>query len=263
MRASIGSLSKPLYLVGILIVLLVWELLAAGFAVGVLPRLKEVLHSLLSLAESGELWRHLSVSLYRSWAGFTVGAALGFLTGAVAGFSPILYALLKPLVGLLLSFPAVVIVMLAMVWFGIGEGVAVFTTALFTFPIMYVSVVEGTKQLDAQLLEMAEVYKIAKWYLWWNFYLPALATAILAGFSFAAGTAFRKTVMAELLGSNDGVGYAMAMTRFNFDAAGLFAWVVVCLLIVALVDWILVKPVAGYSRLWGLSAKTSSAGPGE
>jgi len=255
MRVSIGNLNKIFYPIGILLSIVLWEILAMRLAAGALPRLRQVFDSLISFAETGELWRHLFISLYRSLTGFALGAVLGFFTGAVAGFSKPLYFMFKPLVGSLLGFPAVIVVMLAMVWFGIGAGVAIFITALFTFPIVYVSVIEGIKLLDSQLLEMASVYKISKWHLWWSFYLPALATVILSGFAFAAGTAFRKTIMAELLGSNDGVGYAMAMTRFNLDAAGLFAWVFVCLIVVACVELILVKPIAGYSRIWGLAGK--------
>jgi len=255
MRASIGSLNKFLYLAGGLIILLGWEI--SAHAAGALPNLNAVWESLIRLAETGRLWQHLAVSLYRSLAGFAIGAAAGFLAGALAAFSKPFYYMLKPLIGALLSFPAVVVVMLGMVWFGVGSEVAIFITALFTFPIMYISVVEGVGVIDEQLLEMAAVYQISKWHLWWSVYLPALATAILAGFAFAAGTAFRKTVMAELLGSNDGVGYAMAITRFSLDTAELFAWVTVCLLVVASIELVLVQPVDRYSRLWRLSGKTA------
>ncbi|MEW6541100.1 MAG: ABC transporter permease subunit [Bacillota bacterium] len=263
MQASIGNLNKPLYLAGIIIILLVWEILAVRVAAGALPHLNAIVSSLAYLAETGKLWQHLGVSLHRSLTGFAIGAALGFFAGAAAGFSKPLYYLLKPLIGALLSFPSVVVVMLAMVWFGVGSEVAIFITALFTFPIMYISVVEGVGLIDEQLLEMAAVYRISKCHLWWSVYLPALATAILAGFAFAAGTAFRKTIMAELLGSNDGVGYAMALTRFSLDTAELFAWVTVCLLVVASVELALVKPVARYLRLWRLPGKTKAAGLGE
>jgi NitT/TauT family transport system permease protein len=263
MQAFIGSQNRFLYLAGVIIILLAWEMLAKMIAAGGLPPLNAVLNSLMHLAETGKLWQHLVISLHRSLAGFAIGAALGFFAGAAAGFSKPLYYLLKPLNGALLTFPAVVVVMLAMVWFGVGSEVAVFITALFTFPIMYISVVEGVGLIDEHLLEMAAVYRISKWCLWWSVYLPALATAILAGFAFAAGTAFRKTVMAELLGSNDGVGYAMAMTRFNLDTAELFAWVAVCLLVVTFIELVLVKPVASYLQRWKLPGKATKAGFGE
>ncbi|MBT9156212.1 MAG: putative aliphatic sulfonates transport permease protein SsuC [Firmicutes bacterium] len=249
MNVSIGSQIKPFYLVGGVCILLAWELVAVR-TTGAVPRLRAVGESLLILAETGELWRQLAVSLHRSLTGLTIGAALGFISGAAAGFCKPVYYLLKPLIGTLLSSPAVVVVMLAMVWFGVGSSMAIFITALFTVPIMYVSVVEGMELIDADLLEMAAVYRLSRWNLWWSIYLPALATAILTGFAFAAGTAFRKTVMAELLGSNDGIGFAMAMTRFNLDAARLFAWVAVCLVVAGVLDFVLVSPVARYLQRW-------------
>jgi NitT/TauT family transport system permease protein len=249
MRASIGNRIKPLYLIGVAFIVLAWEIVAGSFP-GALPTLRAIWDSLLLLTETHELQRQLAISLHRSLTGLTIGAALGFFTGAAAGFCKPVYYLLKPLIGVLLSSPAVVVVMLAMVWFGIGSSMAIFITALFTVPIMYVSVVEGMGMIDRDLIEMAAVYRISKWNLWWSIYLPALATAVLTGFAFAAGTAFRKTVMAELLGSNDGIGYAMAMTRFNLDTARLFAWVVVSLLVAGALEFLLVSPVAHYLERW-------------
>ncbi|MBT9175851.1 MAG: putative aliphatic sulfonates transport permease protein SsuC [Firmicutes bacterium] len=249
MNASIGSRIKPFYLLGVACILLAWELVAVRMT-GALPRLRAVGESLLLLAATSELGQQLAISLHRSLTGLTIGAALGFFTGAAAGFCKPVYYLLKPLIGILFSSPAVVVVMLAMVWFGVGSSMAIFITALFTVPIMYVSVVEGMELIDADLLEMAAVYRLSRWTLWWSIYLPALATAILTGFAFAAGTAFRKTVMAELLGSNDGIGFAMAMTRFNLDAARLFAWVAVCLVVAGVLEFVLVSPVARYLQRW-------------
>jgi len=249
MRAFIGNRIKPYYLFGVVGILLAWEFSAVSMP-GVVPRLGAVGSSLLLLAQTGELWRQLGVSLQRSMAGLSFGAALGLLLGAVAGFCKPVYYVLKPLIGALLSSPAVVVVMLAMMWFGVGSFMIVFVTALFTVPVLYVSVVEGMELIDAEILEMAAVFRMSKWTLWWNIYLPALATAVLTGLTFAAGTAFRKTVMAELLGSNDGIGYAMAMTRFNLDVARLFAWVAVCLCVGGVIQRAMVKPVAGYLRRW-------------
>lgn len=250
MMAFIGSLNKRLYIGGVIIILLGWEVAARTIAPETLPSLGETWNSLILVHENGKLWQHLPVSLARSLIGFGIGAAIGFIAGAPAAFNRPFYCLLKPLIGSLLSFPAVVVVMVGMVWFGMGSTVAIFITALFTFPLIYMSTVEGMRVIDAQLLEMAGVYQISKWNLWWNIYLPALTTAILSGFAFAAGTAFRKTVMAELLGSHDGVGYALAMTRFNLDTAELFAWVIVCLFVVAAIELLLVRPVHKYLRLW-------------
>ncbi|MBS3946944.1 MAG: ABC transporter permease subunit [Dethiobacter sp.] len=247
-----GSLNKYLYLGGVIVVLLGWEIVSLTVAAEALPRPREVWNGLMLLHTNGKLWQHLPISLYRTLMGFGLGAALGFIAGALAGFSKPLYCLLKPLTGALLSFPAVAVVMVGMVWFGMGSTLAVVITALFTFPLVYRSTVEGVRLMDARLLEMAAVFRLSKWALWWNIYLPALATALLAGFAFAAGTAFRKTVMAELLGSHDGVGYAMAMTRFNLETAELFAWVMVCLFVVAGIELLAVRPAHKYLRLWNL-----------
>ncbi len=249
MRVSTGKGISFFSLLGAAAVLVAWQIIAQRVP-GALPGLVAIGNSLVLLSESGELWRQLSLSLLRALTGLAVGAVLGAALGVVAGFVRPIYYLLKPFVGVLLSSPAVVVVMLAMVWFGVGPFMAIFVTALFTVPIMYVSVAEGMGLVEADLLEMASVYRLPRWNLWWDIYLPALSTAVLTGLAFAAGTAFRKTVMAELLGSNDGIGFAMAMTRFNLDTARLFAWVAVCLVVAGAIQYILITPIAWYLRSW-------------
>lgn len=250
MRAFIGNRSREIWFaIGVACLLLAWEHVS-GAAPALLPRLGTVVASLTELCTSGELHKHLAVSLHRSVSGLAIGTALGFVTGVAAGFSRPAYYMFKPAMGALFASPAVVVVMLAMVWFGVGSGMAVFVTALFTVPIMYVSVVEGMAMVDRDLLEMAAVYRLSKWHLWWQVYLPALSTAVLTGFSFAAGSAFRKTVMAELLGSSNGVGFAMAMTRFNLDVARFFAWVAVCLLVALAIELVLVRPIVASLCKW-------------
>ena len=249
MRVFIGSRIKPYYLLGVVGILLTWEFSAVSMP-SVVPRLGAVGSSLFLLAQTGELWRQLGVSLQRSLVGLSLGTVLGLVLGALAGLCKPVYYMLKPCMGILLSSPAVVVVMLAMVWFGVGSFMAVFVTALFTVPVLYVSVVLGMELIDAEILEMAAIFRVSTWTLWWNIYLPALSTAVLTGLAFATGTAFRKTVMAELLGSNDGIGYAMAMTRFNLDVARLFAWVAVCLCVGGAIQHVLVNPVARHLRKW-------------
>ena len=56
--------------------------------------------------------------------------------------------------------------------------------------------------------------------------------------------------MAELLGSDDGISFAMAMTRFNLDIADLFAWILVSLIVVIIVEFIIIKPVQKYMLRW-------------
>lgn len=238
------------HLISITAFLIGWQALSLIFGNAILPSPYETIKALYVIHDNGRLWGHLPLTLYRFVVGFSIGAALGFIFGGVAGFSHPIYNLLQPLVGTILSSPVIVVVVLAMMWFGMGTNQAIFINIFFTFPLVYMSTVEGVRMIDRNLLEMADSFGVNKWIRWWELYLPTLATAFLSGFAFAAGTAFRRAIMAELLGSYDGIGYAMAMTRVNLNISELFAWILVSLIVVILVESIMIKPIEKYMLRW-------------
>jgi len=238
------------HLISFTALLIVWQALSMIFGNAIVPSPYETMRAVGVIHENGRLWDHLPLTLYRFVVGFSIGAVLGFIFGAIAGFNHRIYNLLQPLVGTILGSPVIVVVVLAMIWFGMGSNQAIFINIVFTFPLVYMSTVEGVRMIDRNLLEMADSFGINKWIRWWELYLPALATSFLSGFAFAAGTALRRAIMAELLGSYDGIGYAMAMTRVNLNIAELFAWILVSLIVVVIVEFIMIKPVQKYMLRW-------------
>jgi NitT/TauT family transport system permease protein len=137
-----------------------------------------------------------------------------------------------------------------MLWFGLGSTQTVFVVSVLVFPTVFINTVEGMQAIDRQLLEMAGIYRASNLIKWADIYLPALAASILAGFSLAAGMAVRIVVMAELLGTSNGIGYAIAIARTNLDTPQLFAWILVCLVLVAAMELLIVRPIRKYLLRW-------------
>jgi len=150
----------------------------------------------------------------------------------------------------LMAMPPVVVVVLAMLWFGLGSSMVIFITTLMMAPGMYVNTVKGMLHVDRKLIEMTQVYRYGAWLRLRHLYLPALSAPLLAALLIAACGGVRLVVMAEVLGAENGVGYALANARGTFDTAELYAWVLLILGLVALLEFVFLQPLQRRLGRW-------------
>jgi NitT/TauT family transport system permease protein len=152
----------------------------------------------------------------------------------------------------------VVLVVVSMIWFGMGSVQTIFVTALLILPIIYVNTTAGIQAIDARILEMGRVYGAGTWLLLREVYLPGLGGPVLAGLTLAAGIGIRIVVLAELLGAYSGIGYSFSLARTNLDTPALFAWIVVCLFLGGGLELCLLGPLKNHLMRW----KPSNDSPG-
>lgn len=107
-------------LAGGVIILVAWHLAAKWMGPMMMATPFESLQAVPRLIASGHFLEHASASLMRIAIGVSIGCTIGFALGVLAGLSPQLRGLLEPLRWLLMAVPPVIVVVLAMLWFGLG-----------------------------------------------------------------------------------------------------------------------------------------------
>jgi NitT/TauT family transport system permease protein len=228
----------------VVLLLTAWEISARCFSGLVIARPEDTLRALLQfLGDADFLTLHFLTSVKRVALSLTLGIAAGGSLGLLAGLAPPVRGLLDPLRRLLLSAPGVVIVMVFMLWFGMGSTMVVSLTTVMIAPIIYVNVVEGMLSVDRSLLEMARVYRFPLRLRLVGVYGAALAGPFLSGVILATGNSIRGLVLAEVLGANDGLGYMLAISRTNLDTPSLYALALLSMGIVGAVELCLLRPV--------------------
>lgn len=245
--------SRRAWLVGLLAIIglvALWQLLSLYLPEILFPSPLATLEAGIELVRSGELASQLGRSLLRMLAGFALGVSAAIACGLVAGTSAVVYDAFRPVQAVLLGVPPIVFVVLAMVWFGTGGLVPVAVVAVLVFPLVFLSTADGRRNVDRQLLEMAAVYEVSRLRTLRDIVLPALAVPIFTAISLATGIAVRVTIMAELLAAADGVGYHIALARVNVDTATVFAWTIVLVGLVILVDHAVVGPMKRSAARW-------------
>jgi len=242
--------SRALAAVGLLLLLAGWHGVALWLGPMLMATPLETVHALGVLVRSERFAADAGVSLLRVALGVGLACSLGLLLGLAGGVSARVRGLLEPLRWLLMAVPPVVVVLLAMLWFGLGTPMVVFLSVLMLTPAMYVNVVKGMLAVDRALLEMAQVYRLTPWQKLARIYLPSLAAPLSAALLIATCGGVRLVVMAEVLGADSGAGYALANARSAFDSGQLYAWVLLTLLLVAALEFALLQPLQRRLNRW-------------
>lgn len=226
-----------------LILLCIWQILSLFYPSILIPSPYETSLALVQLTTSGALSEQFLTSGARMLIGFTIGGLIATTCGLLAGKSATLFEMFKPIVSFLLGIPPIILVVVAMVWFGTSSFIPILVVAILVFPTFFLNVANGYRQIDSQLLEMATIYKKSKRDQLKKIILPSLMIPLFTAISLAAGGSVRITIMAELLGANDGIGAALSLARINIDTAKVFAWTFISIVTIIIIDFCFINPL--------------------
>jgi sulfonate transport system permease protein len=203
--------SRWLVLVGPLLLLAIWELATTvgGVAPQVLASPSTVASTAWDLTRSGELPEALLVSLRRVVLGLLLGVSVGTVLALLSGLFPVGERLLDPLVQMFRTMPALALVPLFILWFGIDERPKILLVAFaVAFPI-YVNLHGGIRGVDARLVEAGRVFGLGRWGLIRQVVLPSALASWLVGLRFSLGIAWIVLVAAEQINATSGIGALM------------------------------------------------------
>ncbi|MFD1701447.1 ABC transporter permease [Methylopila henanensis] len=228
----------------------VWWLAAALIDSALLPDPPKVLEALFAAARSGELATNLLATLARVLASFTIAMVLGSALGILLGLSPAADRLLGPWVVLFLNLPALVIIILAYVWFGLNEWAAIIAVAINKIPNVAVTLREGAVALSRDLAEMAAIYRFGRWKTLRHVILPQLAPFFAAAARSGLALVWKIVLVVELLGRPNGVGFELQTSFQLFDVATILAYALAFGLIVQAIELGVVQPWERAANRW-------------
>ncbi|CAM4062903.1 MULTISPECIES: ABC transporter permease [Bacillus cereus group] len=198
-----------------IIILIIWQLAGVFGLVSktVLPTPLDIFLAFQELIKTGELFGHVSISVFRAAAGFFIGGSLGIILGTIVGFSTRSEQYLDPSVQMLRTVPHLAVAPLFVLWFGFGETSKVLLIADGAFFPLYVNAFLGIRGVDSKLFDVARVLEFSKRKLITKLILPAALPNLLLGARLSLGVAWVSLVVAELMGSTEGVGYMIMDAR--------------------------------------------------
>ena len=226
--AAVGNVFYPVAALGV--VLAVWAVVSAAKDLPLLvPGLDEIFTELGRVLSRGETWRAIGLTAGRVAGSF----ALSFLFAAVLAalgtvFKP-LHRFLSPIVTVLQAAPTMAVILVVAVWLERGE-VPLLIGFLICFPLLYNAMHTAIAGVDAELLQMAEVYRIRPSDRLTGIYLPSVLPAVFDGGRSAVSLCVKVVIAAEVLAQTAGsIGIEMQRASVVYEMARLMAWTLIAI----------------------------------
>lgn len=219
-------------LLSFIILIFLWKIISILVGCEIIfPSPENTFAGFLKLLKSGELFLVIISSVKRGFIGFSLSLILGVIFGFVAGFNKIFHKIFEPFMVIIRTTPVIAVILIALIWFR-ATNVPVFASFLMAFPITYVNVVEGIKNIDIKLVQMAKVYNIKKARVVSEIYLPSLVPFLISGVSTAAGIGWKVIIAAEVLSQPKyAIGTSLQTSKIYLNINEVFAWTIITILI--------------------------------
>ena len=238
MRSSITNAEnrkkyRPFYkILAAAIWILVWQLASMWLKQEILLASPvSVIKRLIELIVTADFWKSIGFSFGRIILGFSLALILGTVLAALSYAFFMVEILLDPLLTVIKATPVASFIILCLIWIP-SRNLSVFISFLMVLPVVYTNLLEGLRQTDQQLLEMADSFgagiqkKIEFVYL--SQILPYAATACKLGL----GLCWKAGVAAEVIGIPTGsIGEKLYKAKVYLETPDLFAWTIVIIFV--------------------------------
>ena len=179
----------------------------------------------------GPLWFHLWVTMEESLIGFFTGAIAGVVAGVALGRNRMLSDVLSIYIKLVNSIPRVVLAPIFIMIFGLGLGSKVALSFVMVFFVVFANAFQGVREADRNLLANAAILGARGWQLTRSVVIPSAMSWIFASLHVSFGFAIVGAIVGEFVGSRYGIGLLINIAKGAFDAAGMYAAIVIIMVV--------------------------------
>lgn len=200
--------------------------------------------------QSGEIPHHIGITLGRVAASFVLAMTIGSAIGIAMGRSRLLDRLFDSWLVFFLNMPALVVILLAYVWFGLIEAAAILAVAVNKIPNVAVTLREGSRALDRDYHDMARSFRLGPFQTFRHVVLPQLSPYFLASARSGLALIWKIVLVVELLGRSDGVGFQLHLYFQLFDVAAILAYTLAFVAVVLVIEMVVFRPLDRLALRW-------------
>jgi NitT/TauT family transport system permease protein len=244
----------------VLALLIVWEAGTRLFAVSPLlfPPASAVLLAFGRALASGEIPGYAGQSLKVLLTGMAIGAGIALVLTTLAVTTRLGAEILETLTSMFNPLPAIALMPLALLWFGLGINAVVFVIVHSTLWPMSLNTYTGFVTVPPTLRRVGQNLGLSGWRLVTGILLPAAFPYILSGIKIGWAFAWRTIIAAEMVfgvaGSQGGLGWFIYQNRFEMNTDLVFAGLLTVILIGLLVENLFFRWLERRTVLrWGMS----------
>lgn len=193
--------------------------------------------NLVTLGPEGKsAYFHMGVTLARTFIAFAAAMLAGIGIGLTMGLRKTFEHSLMAVIPLMLTMPTILMVFLAVLWFGFTEIGSLVAVVGVVTPFVAVNMFEGTKAMDKSLIDMAKTFKANNRMLVRKVYVPQLLPYIFSAFRFGFGITWKIVALAETFGIKYGIGYMFFFWFEQFSMEQVLAWIIMFVILMLILE---------------------------
>lgn len=226
-RRSMLSPEGMRRLVGVMLLVGVWEVVATTSGNRLTPSIASILQRLWFDAASGALWYHAQVTLLRGFTGLAIAVVAGIAIGILMARSRWVDAALQPLLGATYPIPRLALYPLLILILGLGAASKITLVAMECVYPMTLAAYAGARSVTKDQQWLSRNVGASWWRTVRDVQIPAALPAILTGLRVASPIMLVVIIVTEMLGESRGLGFMIQQSRAYFEPQGVMAVIVV------------------------------------
>ncbi len=230
----------------------VWQLIAVTVNNDIyIPRLEQVFKAIVEILNNKNFGEIVLESFYRTLLSYGVALIISMILGILGVAYPFFKYLLEPINSFGKTIPTMVLVVLSLVWFDKEKTPFVVGFAVI-LPILYEGIRNNIMQIDKKIIDMTKVYEISLIDKIRKIYFPVMKFYFMSIFVSTFALTFKVVIAGEVYGQPKfGIGSQIQIEKVNFNVPGIFAWIVIIViisLILEVINKLLKKRIYGWDK---------------
>jgi NitT/TauT family transport system permease protein len=205
-----------------LLAFFVWQLGAWIYGPEIIPGPVATWQGAQELLSDGSLIKYIGISFYRVFTGWALGSLLAIPIGLVIGKVTAIRVFAEPFLNFIRFIPPIAFITLFLVWFGIGEQSKIALIMYATLFIVIMNTLTGVLSVEEDKIRSARSMGASEWQILLHVIIPATTPYIFTGIRLAMGTSYMAIIGAEMIASNEGVGFLIWNSRLFFRTDWIF-----------------------------------------
>ncbi len=209
-----------------ILLILLWYLASLLYTDYILPGPSSVLSSFKTLIGNGRLFSDIVISVARAGRGWLTGIIIAIPLGLLVGYFDRVRWLLEPILNFFRFVPVLVLTTLFLMWFGVGEASKTALITYATFFPMLLNTIAGVASTDKVLVEAAQCMGALRARVFFTIIIPSAVPYIFTGIRLGLSGSILCVVAAEMLVSNNGLGYLVYSSRLYYRTNWVFVGII-------------------------------------
>lgn len=197
----------------------------------------------------GTFAKNLWVTIQATAGGFLLGAGAGMALGFATGAWKRLGEVLQPIVTAFYTLPRLALAPLFLLWFGLGMEFRIMFSATIVFFLVYYNTYFGVREVSSELIAAVRIMGANQLQVALRVIIPSALVWVAAGLKISVPYALVGVVVAEMLASDQGMGYLLSRGASQFSASQSFAAIFGLLVVALVVDWIITR-ITNHALRW-------------